>query len=919
MAIFCVNAQIAYSQVWDPSDYSEYKTAHQYLEAYPDQQSFANYPEFSWDKVARWTILRSSRAFDSIDIRGIAENFQVIVHEKANSQGLNYVEEGTIRSAERLKEVNPNMKSFFYWNTVVNYGGYEANIEFEPNAWDWCQMTPGVHGQDTFKLIRDRLRMFDSEVPELRNWWLKTAVNVVSDPAIDGVFIDKVHSHDGPFFDENGEPATNYIRMLDSLGKSLPDSSLYIGNTIRNERWNGNREQMRYQDGSYLERQGFVYRGYDQTEVEARVVNLQLMREMATKGKIVLWRLRPDYSGIMEQPEVQTEENMIQYFKDAVEFPLAMHLISAEEYTYFGYLLTVDATHDKYLYLTDYIPELNRPLGEPMGPPTKDGYVFTRSFKYVDVWLNMETEECSLTWRDPIPDPSLSVKGFSTYPNSLNIKTKSSGQLGASFSPLEAGNTNVIWTISDTTIARVDSNGVVTGYKAGIATVTGTSEDGGFTDKTWVTVVKDLIGMIPPGVNYAPYGTATQSSTDYGGDPSRAIDDNISGAYSQSSVTHTANEPNPWWQVDLGDDYTIGHIKVYGRTDECCKARLSDYTVYVLNANGDTTFSQSISSFPDPYEIIEVGDTTGKTVLVQLNTTNALSLAEVQVFIKPVELTGLEIEEQTLTIQLEESYQLNAIISPSNATMKELSWSSNRNSVATVNSKGIVKGVGIGSATITATSYNGDFSATSNITVTEIPVASISISPESVNLFPGDTIWLIPEIAPENATDTTVRWESSNPNIASVNSVGMLIAHDVGSATITAISCSGGITAECQVTVSSIQVTGVEVTPETTTLSAGDTTQLNAIVSPSNATNQDVNWESDDITVATVNTEGLVTAIAEGIATVSAATEDGGFKDECIITVSDPTSLNQIMNKGADFTWEGATVCFRLSIYVGIQ
>ena len=904
--IFCFNSAQVYSQVWDASDYSEYKTAHQYLPAYPDQQSFANFPEFSWDKVARWTILRSSQPFDSVDIRGIAKNFQVIVHEKANSQGLNNVEAGTIRSAERLKEVNPKMKSFFYWNTVVNYGGYAANAEFEPNAWDWCQMTPGVHGQDTFKLIRDRLRMFNAEVPELRNWWVKTAVNVVSDPAIDGVFIDKVHSHNGPFFDENGNPANNYIRMLDSLGKSLPDTSLYIGNTIRNERWNGNREQMIYQDGSYLERQEFVYRGYDQTDVEARVVNLQLMREMATKGKIVLWRLSPGHFGIMEPPEVQTEENMIRYFKNAVEFPLAMHLISAEKYTYFGYLGTVDGTHDKYLYLTDYIPELNRPLGEPLGPPTKDGYVFTRSFKYVDVWLNMETLECSLTWKDPVPDPALSVTGFSTYPNSLTVKTKSSGQLGSSFSPLEAGNTKVIWTSSDTSIATVDSNGVVSGIEAGIATITGTSVDGGFTDYTWVTVVKDLVGMIPPGVNYAPYGIASQSSIDYDGEPSRAIDENISGAYSQSSVTHTANEPNPWWQVDLGDDFTIGHIKIYGRTDECCKARLSDYTVYVLDANGDTTYSQSINSFPDPYEIIEVGDTTGKIVLVKLNNTSALSLAEVQVFIKPVEVTGIEIEETQISIQLEEIYQLNAKISPSNATIKELTWTSNKNSVATVDSDGKVKGVGIGSATISATSYNGTFTATSSVSVTEIPVDSIRISLQNADLFPGDTLELSAIISPGNASDPAIRWKSSDPDIASVNSAGIIIANDVGTATISAISSNPEISDECQVTVKSIQVTGVIVSPETVTLITGDTIQLNAVISPSNATDRHINWESDDITIATVSDDGLVTGLSEGTATVTATTRDGGFTDKSIITISDPSGINDL--KYLDFAWEGATV-----------
>jgi len=714
------------------------------------------------------------------------------------------VEDGIKNASARLKEVNPHIKTFFYWNTVVNYGGYEANIEFEPNAWDWCQMTPGADGQDTFKLIRDRLRMFDSDVPELRRWWVNTAVNVAADPAVDGVFIDKVNSYNGgAFFDENGVPATNYIKMLDSLDRSLPDSSLFIGNTIRNERWNGNREQMRYQDGSYLERQGFAYSGSGQTEVEARVVNLQLMREMATKGKMVMWRLGPGYSDIKEPPAVQTEENMIQYYKDAVEFPLAMYLISAEKYTYFGYLGTVDATQDKYQYLTDYIPELNRPLGEPLGPPTKEGTVFTRSFEYVDVWLNMETEECSLTWRDPVPDPGLAVTGFSTYPNRLTVKTKGIGQIGTSFSPLEAGNTSVIWTSSDPMIAQVDSGGVVTGLNNGSVMVTGTSEDGGFTDFTWITVVKDLVGMIPPGVNMAPFGTATQSSTDFNGEASRAIDGNTEGAYSQSSVTHTASETNPWWQVNLGEEYSIGHIKLYGRTDDCCKESLSDYTVYVLNANGDTTFSKSFTSFPDPYEIVDVGDKSGKTVIVQLNRTGALSLAEVQIFVAAVEFTGLEIEESSVTIQLEESYQLNAIISPANASVQKLIWTSNRNSVATVDASGMVTGVSIGAVTISATTLDGEFSASCRVYVTGIQVNSISISLDSAILYPGDTLQLTANITPENASDTTVRWESGNITVATVNTAGEVTALTEGITTVTASTRYGEFTDECKITVNS--------------------------------------------------------------------------------------------------------------------
>ncbi|MFC2091071.1 hypothetical protein ACFLT1_09885, partial [Bacteroidota bacterium] len=137
---------------------------------------------------------------------------------------------------------------------------------------------------------------------------------------------------------------TNYIKMLDSLDKTMPENALYLGNTIRNERWNGNREHMRFQEGSYLERMDFGNRSISgtQTVAEARAVNLQLMREMGTKGKIVLWKLSPNY-GNVEAPVNQSRENMIQYYKDAIDYSLGLYLISAEKYTYIAYTGTVAA------------------------------------------------------------------------------------------------------------------------------------------------------------------------------------------------------------------------------------------------------------------------------------------------------------------------------------------------------------------------------------------------------------------------------------------------------------------------------------------------------------------------------------------------------------------------------------------------
>ncbi|GAA3510893.1 hypothetical protein GCM10022393_25680 [Aquimarina addita] len=131
--------------------------------------------------------------------------------------------------------------------------------------------------------------------------------------------------------------------------------------------------------------------------------------------------------------------------------------------------------------------------------------------------------------------------------------------------------------------------------------------------------------------NLALYGVATQSSLDYDGAASRAIDGNTSGIWNQESVTHTANEANPWWQVDLSTTKYIGDITIFNRTD-CCTTRLSDFTVSVIDSDGNTTFSQNYMTTPSPSLTLNAGNVQGKIIRVQLNTSNALSLAEVQVF-----------------------------------------------------------------------------------------------------------------------------------------------------------------------------------------------------------------------------------------------------------------------------------------------
>jgi RHS repeat-associated protein len=140
--------------------------------------------------------------------------------------------------------------------------------------------------------------------------------------------------------------------------------------------------------------------------------------------------------------------------------------------------------------------------------------------------------------------------------------------------------------------------------------------------------------------NVALNKSATQSSTQSSGVSSRAVDGNTDGVYANNSVTHTANELNAWWHVDLGQVETIGTIKVWNRVE--FPERLTNFYVFVSDVpfnstNLTTTLNQAgVSSYQTtgqcgfPTELAI--NRTGRYVRVQLTGTNYLSIAEVQVW-----------------------------------------------------------------------------------------------------------------------------------------------------------------------------------------------------------------------------------------------------------------------------------------------
>ncbi len=169
------------------------------------------------------------------------------------------------------------------------------------------------------------------------------------------------------------------------------------------------------------------------------------------------------------------------------------------------------------------------------------------------------------------------------------------------------------------------------------------------------------------------------------------------------------------------------------------------------------------------------------------------------------------------------------------------------------------------------------------------PVIGITLMPNQTTIIKENTEQLTVTIAPLTATNQNVSWSSTDNSIATVDENGLVTAVEQGNVTIIVTTEDGGFTDSCIVTVVE-PVTGVTVTPNSATVIKGNTEQLIATITPLTATNQNVSWSSTDNSIATVDENGLVTAVEQGNVTIIVTTEDGGFTDSCIVTVVEPVT-----------------------------
>ncbi len=247
---------------------------------------------------------------------------------------------------------------------------------------------------------------------------------------------------------------------------------------------------------------------------------------------------------------------------------------------------------------------------------------------------------------------------------------------------------------------------------------------------------------------------------------------------------------------------------------------------------------------------------------------------------KPVYATKITAVNVPTTINDGESTQLKGSVYPTNAEDKTIEWKSNNPEIVAVTSSGSLHAVGVGKATVTATTSRGT-SSTFTITVKEVFAESIVIENKPTDMLIGETKSLSVAFTPENTTNKNIEWNSDNAEIVSVTTDGKATAKAIGTATITATH--GELTDICVIEVLPIEAESIEIifpseeadSTETNRVAEGNQIELKAVFTPEETTDKTITWSVSDTSIAEIDENGKLTAINSGTVTIIATASNG--------------------------------------------
>lgn len=331
------------------------------------------------------------------------------------------------------------------------------------------------------------------------------------------------------------------------------------------------------------------------------------------------------------------------------------------------------------------------------------------------------------------------VEGVILSEKSLMLKRGETVQLEYVVMPRTSSNKNVTWSTDNANVAIV-TDGLVTAVATGEANIGITTEEGNFAAICKVKVTTPVLGV----------------SLDI---QQKEVQEGETFSLNAIINPEDADNTNLRWETSSSKVARVNNGEVYAR-------KAGETVITVITEDGGYT-------------------------------------ATCKVTVKPVAVTGVALNAESLSMNPGETEQLVATIYPDNAADKSVQWSSSDESVAIV-ADGMVTAVAPGEATITVTTVDGSFTASCIVTINAIAVTAIELNVYNLNLNEGETATLIATVVPDDATNKEVLWSSSDENVVTVAD-GTVTAVAAGEAVVTVTTADGSITAECAVTVTHVE------------------------------------------------------------------------------------------------------------------
>jgi len=506
------------------------------------------------------------------------------------------------------------------------------------------------------------------------------------------------------------------------------------------------------------------------------------------------------------------------------------------------------------------------------------------------------------------------IAGINLAPSNSAIEIEEKLQINATIEPNTSEET-LIWVSSNSKVATVDQNGLVTGKSHGTVTITATGRDSMVANSVKVTVQ-----TAPKSISLNITEKTIDLSTD-------AKSFQLTGTISPSTAnvyleqtwtsdnTSVANVDNNGRVTALKNGDATITVSTGNKKTATCKVTVVtsptgialDKNRATVNLSGTKTVDLTATLTPKTANIYDdlqwssdsasaKVEKTGKytarvtgvsngNAKITVSTGNGYK-AECIVTVE-TKIIGITVSPNETEVEVGNTVTLTATKKPSIGSTEGLVWSSSNNGVAKVNDDGVVTGIAQGTVTITIKSSSGLVKTKAKVTVVQSPTGiTLDKNKVALDMSGTKTTKLNATIQPSNANrNTGITWNSSNTGVATVDQSGNVTAKANGTTTITATT-QNGKSASCTVTVTTA-ITSLTVSPTSKTLKTGETVQLTATKNPSTAT-EGITWTTSNSSVATVNQNGLVTAKGSGKATITVKSSTGGKSATAKITVSNP-------------------------------